>query len=69
MIVIGNKVKQICAAHNITQKSLAEIHGDLYQTFINKLSRNTMKFAEVERLMDELDCDIVFVDRKTKKVY
>lgn len=68
-MLIANKVKQICAAKGITQKQLSEIHGDLYQTFMNKLGRNTMKFSEVEKIMDELDCDIVFVDRKTKKVY
>lgn len=66
---IGQKIKVICADKNITQKELAKKHGDLYQTWNNKMHRNTMKFAEVERIMDELDTDIVFVDRKTKKVY
>lgn len=69
MITIRDKVKQICIERGITQKQLAEVHGDIYQTFKNKMGRNTMKFAEVERLMDELDCDIQFVDRKTKKVF
>lgn len=68
-MMIRNKIKQICIDRNMTQVQLAEKHGDLYQTFKNKLCRNTMKFSEVEKLMDELDCDIVFVDRKTKKIY
>ena len=66
---VSNKLKQICIDRDITLKELSRRHGSLYSTFKNKLGRNTMRFAEVEQLMDELDCDIVFVDRKTKKVY
>lgn len=69
MMMVRDKIKQICIDRGITQKKLSEIHGDLYSTFKNKLGRNTMKYAEVEKLMDELNCDIVFVDRETKKVY
>ena len=68
-MIIRNKLKQICIDKNMTLKDLSKIHGDNYGTFKNKLGRNTMKFAEVEKFMDELDCDVVFVDRKTKKVY
>lgn len=66
---IANKIKQILIDKGMTQRELADIHGDLHQTWANKMNRNTMKFSEVEQIMDELDCDIVFVDRKTKKVY
>lgn len=69
MIDVKQKVKIICANRNMTQKELAKIHGDDYQIWCNKMHRNTMRLSEVERIMDELDCDIVFVDRKTKKVY
>ena len=68
-MMIRNKLKQICIDREMTLKKLSEIHGDKYGAFKNKLGRNTMKFAEVEKLMDELGCDVVFVDRKTKKVY
>lgn len=68
-IKIQKKIRMICADRDITQIQLAEMHGAVYGTFKNKLSRNKMSFAEVEKIMDELDCDIVFVDRKTKKVY
>lgn len=68
-MIVANKIKQILIDKDMTQKDIAKIHGDLYQTWANKLSRNTMKFSEVEKIMDELDCDIVFVDRKSKKVY
>lgn len=69
MMKVSKKIKQICIDRDITLKQLAEIHGDLYQTFKNKLGRNTMKFAEVEAIMDELGCNVVFVDRKTGKTY
>lgn len=68
-MIVANKIKQILIDKDMTQKDFAKIHGDLYQTWANKLSRNKMKFSEVEKIMDELDCDIVFVDRKSKKVY
>ena len=66
---IASKIKQILIDKNMTQKDMADMHGDLYQTWANKMNRNTMKFSEVEKIMDELGCDIIFVDRKTKKVY
>ena len=68
-IHVGKKVKMICADRDISIKDLAKKHGALYTTFKSKLSRNTMSFAEVESIMDDLDTDIVFVDRKTKKIY
>lgn len=68
-MIIKNKLKQICIDKNMTLKELSETHGNLYGTFRNKLGRNTLRFSEVETLMNELGCDIVFVDRETKKVY
>lgn len=67
--IISKKIKLICRDKKITQKQLAEKRGEIYQTWCNKMSRNTMKFAEVESVMNDLDCDVVFVDRKSKKVY
>lgn len=65
---VPQKIRELCARRAMTQKELAEKHGDLYQTFKNKISRNTMRFSEVERIFDELDCDLVVVDRKTGTV-
>ena len=69
MMVVSKKIKQICIDKDMTQKELAERHGDAYQTFKNKLGRNKMRFSEVEQIMDVLDCDVVFKDRKTGKEY
>ena len=66
---INSKIKQICKAKDMKIADLAVIHGAEPNSFYVKLCRNTMSFSEVEKIMDELDCDIVFVDRKSKKVY
>lgn len=68
-MIVTLKIKQILKEKGMTQKDLAKIHGDLYGTFKNKMSRNTMKFSEVDKIANELDCDIAFIDRKTRKVY
>lgn len=69
MMIVSKKIKQICIDKDMTQKDLAALYGDVYQTFKNKLSRNKMRFSEVERIMDALECDVVFKDRKTGKEY
>lgn len=66
---IRTKIKTICADKNITQKELAERHGDAYQTWSNKIHRNTMRFTEVDRIFEELGCELIVVDKETKKVY
>lgn len=37
--------------------------------FSVKLSRGVKSIDDAEKILDVLDCDIVVVDRKTKKVY
>ena len=39
------------------------------QVFYNKISRDTMKFSDVEKIADALGCDVVLIDRETKKTY
>lgn len=57
-------------AKNISLKALGELHGDSSKNvFYNKLNRDTMKFKEVEKIADLLDCDVVFRDRKTGAIY
>lgn len=68
-MIVKLKLKQILSDKGMTMKDLAKMHGSLYGSFKNKMCRNTMKFSEVEKLADELGCDIAFIDRKTRKVY
>ena len=39
------------------------------QAFYNKVNRDTMKFADVEKIADIMECDVLLVDRKTGKTY
>lgn len=59
----------VFAEKNVNQRMLAEEIGMSYQTLLNKMSRNTFHFNTVERMLDALDVDIVFVDRETGKFY
>ena len=68
-MIIKNKLKQICLDKNMTLAELANMYGMETNAFYVKLNRNTMSFDTVEQIMDVLECDVVFVDRKTKKVY
>lgn len=57
---------------NIKPGALAAALGydeDKRQVFYNKISRDTMKFEDVEKIADVLGCDVVLVDRITKKLY
>jgi len=48
---------------------IAAILGISRQTYANTLSRGNMNARTVEKVADFLDCDIVFIDRKTGDVY
>ena len=48
---------------------IAEILGISRQTYANTLSRGNMNSRTVEKVAEYLDCDIVFIDRKTGDVY
>ena len=39
------------------------------QAFYNKINRDTMKYTDVEKIADVLGCDVVLMDRETKKYY
>lgn len=69
MMGATKKLKQIMIDKEISGKKMAALVGCPTQTLYNKFSRDTMKYREVERYADLLDCDIVFKDRKTGKMY
>lgn len=54
---------------NIKPGAVASVLGYDNQVFYNKISRDTMKFEDVEKIADVLGCDVVLVDRITKKIY
>ena len=68
-MIIKNKLKQICLDKNMTLAELANMYGMETKAFYVKLNRNSMSFDTAEQIMDVLDCDVVFKDRKTGKEY
>ena len=68
-MIVKNKMKQICIDKNMTLNDLAKIYGMDTKAFYVKLQRNTIKLSDAEKMAECLDCDIVFRDRKTGKLY
>lgn len=65
----SRKLKDIMKHKHIKQTELAESSGKQLQVLRNMLYRDNMTYATVEQLADALGCDIVFIDRKTRKQY
>lgn len=63
------KIKLLLAEKGITQTALARKAGKSEQTLRNLLARDSMRYETVEQLLDVIDCDIVFRDRKTGKIF
>ena len=62
-------IKQICIDREISLAELSNMYGIEKNSFYVKLCRDRMPYSDVEKIMDLLDCDIQFKDRKTGKVY
>lgn len=65
----SDKLKAVMKHKHIKQIELAEQTGRETQTLRSMLYRDNMTYATVEALADALGCDIVLVDRKTRKQY
>lgn len=68
-MIVRNKLRMICLDKNMMLSDVAKKYGITERAFYVKMSRNTMKINDVEKMADALDCDIVFRDRKTGKIY
>lgn len=68
-MIVRKKLRQICLDKDMDLSDVAEKFGITAESFYVKMSRNTMKINDVEKMADALDCDIVFRDRKTGKIY
>jgi hypothetical protein len=62
-------IKRVLFEKEIKTEVLANKMGKQLQVLYNQLSRDSWKFSEVESVADLLDCDVVFIDRKTGKQY
>ena len=62
-------IKTALKAKGITSKSYSDSNGIPYQTFRNKLCRDCLNYNAVEKIADDLGCDVVFLDRETSELY
>jgi 23S rRNA C2498 (ribose-2'-O)-methylase RlmM len=65
----GKHIKTAMIDKGLKAGEVAERLGDNPQVFYNKMSRDSFKYAEAERIADALGCDIVLRDRETGKIY
>ena len=65
----AEKVRKVLREKGITQIELAKRAGKSEQTLRNLLSRDSMSYATVETLLDAVDCDIVFKDRHSGRIF
>ena len=65
----SKNIKVVLTKKNIKPGAVADALGVDRQVFYNKLSRDTMKYNDVEKIADALGCDIVFIDKQTKVIY
>lgn len=66
---ISKKIKMICVDKDMRQADLAALTNLTPGSLQVKLSRGIVKIDDAEKLLNALDCELVVVDRKTKKVY
>lgn len=62
-------IKTAMVYKNVKSGYLAEKTGKTPGNFYNFLSRDTMRFAEVEAIADALGCDVVLRDRETGQIF
>lgn len=62
-------IKKVMIDKGVKPGTVAEILGQDKQVFYNKISRDTMKYNDVEKIAAALGCDVVFKDRETGKTY
>jgi hypothetical protein len=66
---VKKKIKIVMIDKNIKTAQMAAGLGINYQSFVNKVNRDTMSYKDAEEIANLLNCDIVFRDRATGKIY
>ena len=68
MLNTGNVVKQILKFRNMSQDKLAEKCGYANQSCISGvLNRGNMRIDNLYKIIDELGCEIIIKDKKSKQ--
>ena len=65
----SKQIKQIMIDKDVKISELAEKIGMKPQPLSNKLYRDTMSYADVEKIASALGCDVKLVDRETGKIF
>jgi hypothetical protein len=66
---VKKKIKIVMIDKNIKTAQMAAGLGINYQSFVNKVNRDSMSYKDAEEIANLLNCDIVFRDRATGKIY
>lgn len=66
---MSKKIKMITIDKGVKMKDLAKDLGCTPEHLSVNLSRGIKTIDQASRILDALDCEIVVVDKKTKKVY
>ena len=66
---VSKKIKVIALDKDIKLSDLGRKVGYDPTTFGVKLYRGIKHIDTIEKILDALDCELVIVDKKTKKIY
>lgn len=66
---IAKNIKVAAKDKDMTQKDIAEALGVPLQNLYNQLHRDAFTVRKAAQIADALNCDIVLIDRETKKIY
>ena len=66
---VSTRIKQVMLDKPIKVNELAKLLEMNSQVVSNKLYRDKMSFADAEKILNVLDCDIVIRNRETGKEY
>lgn len=66
---IAKPLKMAMVDKGVKQKQIADLLGISKQTLYNSLSNDNLTFKRAAAIANVLECDIVLMDRKTKKIY
>lgn len=65
----SSKIKRILKDRGMKHSDVAKAVGKSTQQVTDFLYRDNQLYKTVEKWLDAIDVDIVFIDRKTGKVY
>ena len=65
----AKQIKQVMIERGVSVKDLANLLQIHPQSMSTKLYRDSLSFAEVQKIADLLNCDVCFITRDSKKVF